>query len=250
MNVGKSFEKDIQDSINNMDNVFIRRLRDVQFYAGSVSIADYSCYKKPNLFLFELKTSKGISISISEKYKTHNKTKSGHKKGDCKLDDNGNKIISHYGRLNKDQLDMMIEASKVDGVHVGFVMEFRNANKCFYVSLTKVLEFINDDTRERKSIPVSFLDDKGLLLPRVKKSSVWDAEEQELILDFVGNGCTGKEVVGKLKGKLPDRNDASVKSKFYKIRKTKEIKPVTQYIHYEYDSSILDMIVGYEKSLK
>jgi penicillin-binding protein-related factor A (putative recombinase) len=230
-NVGKKFEDDFYDSINKTS--YVKRARDVVGYAGSVSIADFLIfhdskkYDDKYLVLAELKTTKGASITVSTKY-------------------NKKKEMVSWGRLNWKQMKMMLGAmSKSDNIIAGYIMEFRKTNKCFFIDIGSVIDFLIDPDRTRKSIPVKFLEDNGLTLDRELKSSVWTEEEQQIILNEVGNDYTGKEVVSILKDKLPNRNDSSIKSKFYQLKKTKKIKKVTQYIHYNYNIGNLDNIIEY-----
>lgn len=215
-NVGKKFEDNIYDDCDSNPKIYIKRMRDVQFYAGSTSIADFSIYRKPYLFLVELKTNKGISMSISEK-----------------LDDDGN--IKSYGRLNYDQVQMMVEASKIDGVYCGYLIEFRedknNPHGVYYISLETMLEYINNPNRVRKSLSQAFCESRGLRVREELKSSVWTVKEQELLLE--NKDLTANECYDKVKD-IIDRSKSSIKGKFYQVRKD-GVKEVNQYIRYKYD---------------
>ena len=229
--VGKKFEDDFYDSIDQLS--YVKRARDVQGYSGSVSISDFLIfhdsekYDDRYLLLAELKTTAGISITVSTNYNKHGE------------------IVS-WGRLNWQQMKMMLNAmEKSDNIIAGYIMEFRKANKAFFIDIESVITFLIDPNRTRKSIPVSFLESNGLELHRELTSSVWTEEQQQHILDHVGNGYTGTEVVSKVKHKLPDRSDGSIKNKFYDLRKTKKISPVNQYMHYRYNDDTLDRIIDF-----
>ena len=143
-NAGKKFEDDFYNSLVEYEDIYIHRIRDVQFYRGSTSIGDYIVFKAPKLYLLELKSVKGISITVS-----------------TKTDENGN--ITHFGNINKKQFDMMLDIENEDIV-VGYILNFRKNQNTFYLSAEQVLDFLVDKTITRKSIPESYCERHGVKL--------------------------------------------------------------------------------------
>lgn len=232
MGVGKKFESTIDASCEKYANIFIHRLRDVVGYSGSVSIGDHYIYRKPNMFIIEEKTNKGISMSISEEY-----------------DDDGN--LTHYGRLNYKQIEMMKEAIMIDGIYAGYIIEFRadknNPHGTYYISTSDMLDYISNPNRQRKSVSQSYLKENGIIIPKTMKSNVWTVKEQELLLE--NKTLTANECYDKVKDTL-DRTKGSIKSKFYQVRKNGISKP-NQYITYEYDIDwLLDEIIRKDMRVK
>lgn len=153
-NEGKKFEKDLENS--SPAHVFMHRVRDVMFMAGSGSICDYIVYKHPNLFLFELKTHKGASLPIAETY-----YESGKREGELKS----------YGVISVKQLDGLKEESDKLGIKAGFIVNFREKYSTFYVSVDKVYEFVKNPKRERSSIPLKWFEENGVRIPQKKRSN-------------------------------------------------------------------------------
>lgn len=143
-NEGKKFEEDWKNSVP--DNVFIERINDT-FYSGVVNIADFIMYAFPNLFLLELKSVKGRSIPFS--------------------------------RLNGKQLKMLEVASKKKGVRAGFLFNFREVEQTYYINVHDVIDYIR--TADRKSFPLDWCKEKGLLVKQTKKISRYKYHVSELL---------------------------------------------------------------------
>lgn len=143
-NEGKKFEEDWKNSVP--DNVFIERINDT-FYSGVVNIADFIIYAFPNLFLMELKSDKGKSIPFS--------------------------------RLNNRQLKKLETESKKRGVKAGFVFNFREVEQTYYIDVHDVIDYIN--RAERKSFPLEWCKQKGLLIKQTKKISRYRYNITELL---------------------------------------------------------------------
>lgn len=119
---GKQFEKDWRDSCKKED-IFIMRIKDSPAWGKdkqqipvSRNPCDFIMYSKPELFLLELKSTKGTSFSFDEKI------------------------------IKKNQLKKLKEASKTDGVVTGLVFNFRpipnkRDNSTYFVSINNFLGF-------------------------------------------------------------------------------------------------------------
>lgn len=154
---GKDFEQDFAKS--KPSNVFVHRIRDLVMFAGSSSICDYIVYKHPKLFLLELKSHKGQSIPIKEKY-----YKDGKKAGE----------LQSYGVISRKQLEGLYDIycnPMMQGVECGFIFNFREKCSTFYIPVEKVWNFIKDPNRSRSSIPMDWCQQHGVRVPQRKKIS-------------------------------------------------------------------------------
>lgn len=141
-NEGKKFEDDFYKSLNKISDLYIHRLRDVQFYRGSTSIGDYFVFKSPYFFIFELKSVKGTSLPLSKK-----------------TDDDGN--IKKFGNVNKKQFDMMLDV-EVPNIFKGYIINFRKNQNTYFITAEQMLDFIFK--ADRKSIPESYCEKVGIKL--------------------------------------------------------------------------------------
>jgi len=126
---GKQFEKDFRDSAELYPDIYIERFKDSAFHGKieKVRVAQNPCdfimYKHPNLFLLEMKSTKGTSFSFSEK------------------------IIKQH------QIDSLMEASEVNGIIAGFLFNFRERqykkfpytkeNSVYFVPIKRFVNFKN-----------------------------------------------------------------------------------------------------------
>lgn len=123
---GKKFEEDFVRQIDKDPQYFVHRIRDVQWYAGSVSIADYFIFNGDKLFAMELKSTKWISIPFS--------------------------------RLNMEQRQMMLNNLTVDNFIPGYILNFRrDGNPTYWIHTEIAEQYIWE--ADRKSIPLAFLED-------------------------------------------------------------------------------------------
>lgn len=165
-NAGKLFEKDLENSCPTY--VFMHRVRDLIYMAGSSSICDYIVYKHPNLFLFELKSHKGVSIPIKEEFKTKN----------------GVTELKRYGVITVKQLEGLFEESKKKGVHAGFIFNFREKFSTYYVPVENVYAFIKSPDRDRNSISMEWCEENGIRIPQTKIRTRWSYDFR--FLDLIG----------------------------------------------------------------
>jgi len=138
-NEGKKFEQDFISSVP--DTWFHYRLNDSasSWQGGENSrftpsnICDFIVYNN-KLWLLELKSHKGKSIPLS-----------------C---------------IRPKQVTGLLEAYK-KGTNAGYIFNFRDIEKTYYVNANLINAFLV--TYDRKSIPLSWIDEMGTLIPQIKK---------------------------------------------------------------------------------
>ena len=133
-NMGKIFENEIKNSIP--PDFFVERYKDdtAGFY-GVSNPADYRIYKYPYTFLLELKTHQGVSIPID--------------------------------KIRPNQIQGMLKAVHHEGVYGGFIINFRDLEETYYISVQRMIDFIVG--ADRKSIPVDWCRRYGVRIEQVKK---------------------------------------------------------------------------------
>ena len=143
MNNGKRFEQDFKKSVPK--SVYYYRFRDgTSAWDKSEStrfqmdnICDCFLFERGALYLLELKSNNGKSIPYAQ-------------------------ILKGKKKPFK-QIDEMISASQF-GINAGFVIKLNG--ETYYIDVESVDQFIK--TSDRKSIPLKFLQDNGIFIPRVK----------------------------------------------------------------------------------
>lgn len=133
-NIGKVFEEEVKASIP--PDFYIERYKDdtAGFY-GVTNPADYRLYKYPYLFLIELKTHKGKSIPLDA--------------------------------IRPNQIKGLHKAVQYKGVFGGFILNFRELEETYYITVQDMLAFVNNT--ERKSIPVEWCRNRGVRIEQKKK---------------------------------------------------------------------------------
>ena len=131
---GKIFEEEIKACIP--PEFFTERYKDdtAGFY-GVTNPADYRLYKYPYTFLLELKTHKGKSIPVE--------------------------------KIRPNQIQGMYKACQYYGIFAGFLLNYRDLEETYYVSVGDLVEFIN--STDRKSIPVEWCRSYGEKIEQEKK---------------------------------------------------------------------------------
>jgi recombination protein U len=120
-NVGKVFEQDFKKSIP--PDYFHYRLKDdTSGYSGVNNPCDFMIYKAPHLFMLELKSCKGKSIPLD--------------------------------RLRENQVKGLYKSYLNHAIYGGFVINFRDLEETYFLSVYEVVRFINEGGR--KSLPVEF----------------------------------------------------------------------------------------------
>lgn len=150
--VGKKFEQDWVRKISDNPDYYVHRFRDVQGYAGSVSIADYSIYNWFMLSVMELKSTKGKSLPFS--------------------------------RLNMKQRQMMLDELTVPNYIPGYICNFRiKDNPTYWITTEQVEQYIED--ADRKSIPIDWLDKNWVPVDSTIRTTRYDYNVVSLIEDVL-----------------------------------------------------------------
>lgn len=132
--IGKIFEDEIKASFP--PDYYVERYKDdtAGFY-GVSNPADYRLYKYPFTFLLELKTHKGKSIPIE--------------------------------KIRPNQLQGMYKAVQHKGIYGGFILNYRDLEETYYITVQDMVAFIN--STDRKSIPVEWCKETGVRIEQNKK---------------------------------------------------------------------------------
>lgn len=135
-NPGKQFEKDFYASVSEKEDLFVYRLKDDNLgFAKVKNPCDFILYKKPNIYLLELKSHKGKSIP--------------------------------FGAIQSYQIESLYRFSNIDGVKAGFVFNFRDVNETYFVKAVSVYHFYHE--RERKSFSLDWVKENGIAIPQELK---------------------------------------------------------------------------------
>ena len=157
MNEGKKFEEDFKKSMDKY-NIWNYRLRDS---SGSWSnsngsrftpknICDYIAYNNGGLYLLELKSHKGSSLPYT--------------------------AISDYQLKGLSNIDY-------PGIKAYFIINMRDKEKTYAIEAQKIKKYI--ETSERKSIPISFMDDEGVEIKGIKKRSRYEYDVGKLLCGYM-----------------------------------------------------------------
>lgn len=146
LNEGKKFEQDIQKSVVNDDETYIYRFRDSSGAWGNgdktrftpSNIADYLLVKRDKVLFLELKSIKEKRLPL--------------------------------GNIRINQLNGLAEI-KHKNIKSYFLINFRKEEKTYAVTPQQILDFL--ENQERKSIPLSYFEDNGILIKQVKKKVRW-----------------------------------------------------------------------------
>lgn len=137
-NMGKVFEKEFKDSVP--DNVYLERYKDdTSGFYGVSNPADFRLYVFPVLILLELKTHKGKSLPLA--------------------------------KIRENQLKGMLKAVEHCGVYGGYLVNFRDLEETYFLSVGFVEKFYYSG--ERKSIPVEFFREHGIRISSEKKRTLY-----------------------------------------------------------------------------
>ena len=156
MNAGKKFERDWKKSCNDIEGLFYYRNNDGTASWGSGSdsvrfqtknICDIFMYKYPAFFALELKSHKGSSIPFSA--------------------------------IRKDQKEGLIKESYKKGLISGLLLFFSDKDLCYFLDINdyKLLE----DSGKRKSIPISYCQEKGIKIECKKLRTTYRYNAEEFI---------------------------------------------------------------------
>lgn len=157
MNSGKRFEQNVKDSIPT--DTYIYRFKDGSASWGgndkvrfqSKNICDFMIYKKPYLFLLELKSTKGKSLPLSN--------------------------------IKKHQIDDLLDADKYDGIVCGFLIEFSEHNTVYFIEISRFQRFLEET--QRKSLPIDYLAENGVKIDIQKKKVNIKLNIEKMIKDII-----------------------------------------------------------------
>lgn len=148
-NLGKVFEKEFKDSVP--DNVYLERYKDdTSGFYGVSNPADFRLYVFPMLILLELKTHKGKSLPLA--------------------------------KIRENQLKGMLKAVEHYGVYGGYLVNFRDLEETYFLSVGYVENFYYDG--ERKSIPVEYFREHGIRIPQEKKRTLYKYDLREWLSEY------------------------------------------------------------------
>lgn len=134
VSVGKIFEQEIKASFPT--EFYIERYKDdTAGFKGVTNPADYRLYLYPLTFLLELKSHKGKSLPLA--------------------------------KIRDNQIKGMYIASQHKGIYAGFLINFRDLEETYYITVADMLAFINEKTR--KSVPVEWCREFGTRIIQTKK---------------------------------------------------------------------------------
>lgn len=142
-NTGKRFEDNFRESVGG--EIFFYRFRDGTSSWGrngatrfqQTNMCDCEMFDGERLFLLELKSVIGKSLP--------------------------------FGNIKDHQLNELVEASCHKNIVAGFIIEFSSVDRCFFIGAKDMAYYMNNSGR--KSVPLSYLESKGLEI-EVKKLRV------------------------------------------------------------------------------
>lgn len=142
INMGKVFENDLKKSVP--ESIFYLRLKDSGGFGkseatrfSSFNIADCLIFDGENLFVLELKSHKGRSLPLS-----------------C---------------IRSKQLEGLIDAGNFLNIVSGIIVNFRDVEQTYFLEALDLKTFIA--TSDRKSIPIDYFREYGVVIHQVKKKT-------------------------------------------------------------------------------
>lgn len=162
MNAGKKFETDWKKSCKNIEGLFYYRNNDGTASWGSGSdsvrfqtknICDVFMYKYPVFFALELKSHKGSSVPFSA--------------------------------IRKDQKEGLIRESDKKGVISGLLLFFSDKDLCYFLDI-KDYKYL-EDTGKRKSIPISYCQEKGIKIDCQKIRTTYKYNSEDFVRRMIND---------------------------------------------------------------
>lgn len=157
MNAGKKFEQDFKASMP--DDVLFIRLKDAGGWGREETKrftikneCDAIVFKMPKLFMLELKSYKGKSISFDT-------------------------CIRQY------QLDSLCKALPKKYVFAGYIFNFRDVEETYFVYADKVKEYV--ENADRKSFPIQWVRENGTIIEQTLKKTRYRYNIQKFIEDVI-----------------------------------------------------------------
>ena len=114
------------------------------------NICDYIAYNNGGLYLLELKSHKGTSLPYT--------------------------AISDYQLKGLSNIDY-------PGIKAYFIINMRDKEKTYAIEAQKIKKYI--ETSERKSIPISFMDDEGVEIKGIKRRTRFEYDVGELLCGYM-----------------------------------------------------------------
>lgn len=154
-NLGKVFEAEIRASIP--PDFYVERYKDdTSGFYGVSNPADFRLYKYPLTFLLELKTHRGKSIPLA--------------------------------KIRENQVNGMYRASQYKGIYGGFILNYRDLEETYYISVDQMVSFIS--SQERKSVPVEWCRDVGIRIAQKMKRVRYSYDLGEWLGRYYGESNT------------------------------------------------------------
>lgn len=126
----------------------VYRLKDDNLgFANVKNPCDFILYRKPKIYLLELKSHKGKSIP--------------------------------FGAIQSYQIELLYQFSIIDAVKAGFIFNFWDVNETYFVEVVSVYHFYHE--RERKSFSLNWVKENGVALPQKLKRTRFKYELGSLL---------------------------------------------------------------------
>lgn len=161
MNAGKQFEKDFHESAEKVMATI--RLKDPAASFGANeglrfsprNMCDFICYRKPDMFLFELKSFAGTSIPFKS-------------------------MVS--GKTDRRIQQMADMAHRWPGMRACVIFNCRQVSVTYLVAAADVINFMT--TSDRRSIPMSWIETVGVKIQQEKKRVHWRYDLESFVSEF------------------------------------------------------------------
>lgn len=162
MNAGKKFERDWKKSCLGIEGLFYYRNNDGTASWGNGSdsvrfqtknICDVFMYKYPVFFALELKSHKGSSVPFSA--------------------------------IRKDQKEGLIRESDKKGVVSGLLLFFSDKELCYFLDI-KDYKYL-EDAGKRKSIPISYCQEKGIKIDCQKIRTTYKYNSEDFVRRMIND---------------------------------------------------------------
>lgn len=155
INAGKSFETDFKNSIP--DSIYYLRLNDAGGWSNAENtrfttsnVADCILYYNFHMYLIEFKSHNGSSLPLS-----------------C---------------IRENQLKGLYQAH-LRHVISGYVINFRQHEETYFIYACDINDFIK--TVDRKSVPMSYIQDKGYKINQTKKRTRYTYDVVKMLTDII-----------------------------------------------------------------
>lgn len=156
-NSGKIFEAEIKESVP--EDVYFQRMNDnISSWTQGVNARftpnnpyDFFAFYNNNLFCFELKSTKHLSLTYWRK-------------------DFENKTSKQNFMIRKNQIEGLLKASTYRDVHAGFLINFREVERTYWVNIIDFIEYTRKEKFNKKSVNEDdFISMGALCIPQKKK---------------------------------------------------------------------------------